>query len=736
MILPVDTRAVERQKTRVQFEVRVARDTVDSFVSIGLIDGEIDDFITTEAVKSEGSQTFANSEGFLNTIRFTATTQTLLNNTSIFNLESLDKGLWYLQFKAVYGTLNFVTPQPVSLKVIGKIRTGNAKSQSAIIETFFYTQNLNWIKDARPTRPTLVKPSEDKRTEGTPPFPAEATLNRDEPFVLRVSNFAIPEPVRPFVFYDVFIYSNAARTVLAASRTNIPTSQLVESDYIITSDSDLTGYSNLLKGTQYFGKIVAKYIGLESFPLLFSFTFALDVPTFSVPPSPENLSSIPVIPTLWQWNAVNGANAYDFEYQAGVSSPVIVSRIGFANTTNVLDMSLSTLSSVSLRVRVRAKNNVTVSGWSASLDYTLRERDFAFFIDGAGSSTVNPVNVLQGQTGLLTIGISRPENGTESIRLVNNNDGLPKLNLPFETGGLSIQRTVTVGAIERNVYSPQISGSSPLNSLTRTATYYVSVRDLRDHFGSDLVAWFKAEDLTLTDNENVVNWLANNRSGDPDLKWQQLAAAQQPIFRTAAQSSNPNPFRNIITPNGIKSYPSVLIQQTNRMDLKSLIGANKNLDLPALSLYFVMAMHHNPLQTRTLMCDSANPQRRAIQSYVGVGAFYAGYYYGSSIFAFDALGEQIGLWTARWTNNGTSTSTSVLRRNNSSALIFPNLSISHTPSLASVWRLNRLGGTTSSDVTSSFPYYLAEMIVFGRYLSDSEDALVNGYFLAKYGTPF
>jgi hypothetical protein len=51
------------------------------------------------------------------------------------------------------------------------------------------------------------------------------------------------------------------------------------------------------------------------------------------------------------------------------------------------------------------------------------------------------------------------------------------------------------------------------------------------------------------------------------------------------------------------------------------------------------------------------------------------------------------------------------------------------------WSMNRLGGNSDnpSSNLSTYMYYLAELIIFGSYLTNDENIQVMNYLYAKYG---
>jgi len=372
-ILTVDSRLIQRKHKRVQFDVLVSRAADEPFVSVGQIDGELDGFISIQSLKAEGSQTFANSEGFNNIIRFTVATQSLLDNTCIFNIETIDKGLWFVQFKEVYGTINFVTPFPVSLKITAGIRTGNHKSQSTTIETFFYTTDLDWIKDSRPPAPLLIKP--DKLATGNPPHPPSQTINLSDGITFRLSNPAVKPILQELTLYDIWIYSDPLRQNEVASKLNLTKSQIIDADYIVTSDTQLTGFSSLERGGEYYVRIIAKYLGLESPPLDFAIAFGFTAPTLSGYPTSVVYPTEPTFQVTAQRGSANvNASEVEFEWQIGTvvqsSYPsAAYNSLGVGTGIFALPSTINTPNTIF--VRARSKNSVVIGEWSGEIEISL-----------------------------------------------------------------------------------------------------------------------------------------------------------------------------------------------------------------------------------------------------------------------------------------------------------------------------------------------------------------------------
>ena len=374
-ILTVDSRHMQRKHKRVQFDVLVSRTADEPFVSVGQIDGELDGFITIQSLKAEGSQTFANSEGFNNIIRFSVATQSLLDNTSIFNIETIDKGLWYVQFKEVYGTINFVTPFPVSLKITAGIRTGNHKSQSTLIETFFYTTDLDWIKDSRPPAPLLIKP--EKLATGNPPHPPSQTIDLSDGITFRLSNPAVKPILQELTLYDIRIYSDAFQQNEVASKLNLTKSQIIDADYIVTSNTQLTGFSNLERGRKYYVRIIAKYLGLESPPLDFAIAFGFTAPSLSDYPTsivyPTQLS----FQVTAQRNTANAnnanANQVEFEWRIGVDVQGIVSAVynNAGQARGIFQIPIGLNSGNTIFVKARSRNSVVIGEWSNEIEISV-----------------------------------------------------------------------------------------------------------------------------------------------------------------------------------------------------------------------------------------------------------------------------------------------------------------------------------------------------------------------------
>ena len=374
-ILTVDSRHMQRKHKRVQFDVLVSRTADEPFVSVGQIDGELDGFITIQSLKAEGSQTFANSEGFNNIIRFSVATQSLLDNTSIFNIETIDKGLWYVQFKEVYGTINFVTPFPVSLKITAGIRTGNHKSQSTLIETFFYTTDLDWIKDSRPPAPLLIKP--EKLATGNPPHPPSQTIDLSDGITFRLSNPAVKPILQELTLYDIRIYSDAFQQNEVASKLNLTKSQIIDADYIVTSNTQLTGFSNLERGRKYYVRIIAKYLGLESPPLDFAIAFGFTAPSLSDYPTSIEYPTQTSFQVTVQRNTANAnnanANQVEFEWRIGVDVQGIVSSVynnaGQATGTFQIPSGLNLGNTIF--VKARSRNSVVIGEWSNEIEISV-----------------------------------------------------------------------------------------------------------------------------------------------------------------------------------------------------------------------------------------------------------------------------------------------------------------------------------------------------------------------------
>jgi len=374
-ILTVDSRHMQRKHKRVQFDVLVSRTADEPFVSVGQIDGELDGFITIQSLKAEGSQTFANSEGFNNIIRFSVATQSLLDNTSIFNIETIDKGLWYVQFKEVYGTINFVTPFPVSLKITAGIRTGNHKSQSTLIETFFYTTDLDWIKDSRPPAPLLIKP--EKLATGNPPHPPSQTIDLSDGITFRLSNPAVKPILQELTLYDIRIYSDAFQQNEVASKLNLTKSQIIDADYIVTSNTQLTGFSNLERGRKYYVRIIAKYLGLESPPLDFSIAFGFTAPSLSDYPTSIEYPTQTSFQVTAQRNTGNAnnanANQVEFEWYIGVDVQGIVSSVynNAGQATGTFQIPSGLDSGNTIFVKARSRNSVVIGEWSNEIEISV-----------------------------------------------------------------------------------------------------------------------------------------------------------------------------------------------------------------------------------------------------------------------------------------------------------------------------------------------------------------------------
>jgi len=374
-ILTVDSRHMQRKHKRVQFDVLVSRTADEPFVSVGQIDGELDGFITIQSLKAEGSQTFANSEGFNNIIRFSVATQSLLDNTSIFNIETIDKGLWYVQFKEVYGTINFVTPFPVSLKITAGIRTGNHKSQSTLIETFFYTTDLDWIKDSRPPAPLLIKP--EKLATGNPPHPPSQTIDLSDGITFRLSNPAVKPILQELTLYDIRIYSDAFQQNEVASKLNLTKSQIIDADYIVTSNTQLTGFSNLERGRKYYVHIIAKYLGLESPPLDFAIAFGFTAPSLSDYPTSIEYPTQTSFQVTTQRNTANAnnanANQVEFEWRIGVDVQGIVSAVynNAGQATGIFQIPSGLNSGNTIFVKARSKNSVVIGEWSNDIEISV-----------------------------------------------------------------------------------------------------------------------------------------------------------------------------------------------------------------------------------------------------------------------------------------------------------------------------------------------------------------------------
>jgi len=374
-ILTVDSRHMQRKHKRVQFDVLVSRTADEPFVSVGQIDGELDGFITIQSLKAEGSQTFANSEGFNNIIRFSVATQSLLDNTSIFNIETIDKGLWYVQFKEVYGTINFVTPFPVSLKITAGIRTGNHKSQSTLIETFFYTTDLDWIKDSRPPAPLLIKP--EKLATGNPPHPPSQTIDLSDGITFRLSNPAVKPILQELTLYDIRIYSDAFQQNEVASKLNLTKSQIIDADYIVTSNTQLTGFSNLERGRKYYVRIIAKYLGLESPPLDFAIAFGFTAPSLSDYPTSIEYPTNTLFQVTAQRNTANAnnanANQVEFEWRIGVNVQGIVSSVynNAGQATGIFQIPSGLNSGNTIFVKARSRNSVVIGEWSNEIEISV-----------------------------------------------------------------------------------------------------------------------------------------------------------------------------------------------------------------------------------------------------------------------------------------------------------------------------------------------------------------------------
>ena len=753
-ILTVDSRHMQRKHKRVQFDVLVSRTADEPFVSVGQIDGELDGFITIQSLKAEGSQTFANSEGFNNIIRFSVATQSLLDNTSIFNIETIDKGLWYVQFKEVYGTINFVTPFPVSLKITAGIRTGNHKSQSTLIETFFYTTDLDWIKDSRPPAPLLIKP--EKLATGNPPHPPSQTIDLSDGITFRLSNPAVKPILQELTLYDIRIYSDAFQQNEVASKLNLTKSQIIDADYIVTSNTQLTGFSNLERGRKYYVRIIAKYLGLESPPLDFAIAFGFTAPSLSdFPSSVEVPNALFFQGTATRGTANSNATQAEFEWELNSIPQPTVTAVYDQNGDAIGSFSISTTLGL-IRVRARSINNVVVGEWSDYVEISVIEEDFTLFITGFGESTTNPLVLFQGQEKNVIADINRTGNTLITIENANDSNYPRGKNLPTFTTGRSVLVNTEVGVLLKNDYTFLIRGRTPQSSVQRNATVYVRVKDIADLPTNDRLLWLRAEDIVgLSNGNGVSEWYLYSRSNfdyisnpsNRPAKFSQSIATNQPTY--VAETAVGNPFGNISTPYGTKSYPCVYFYHgASQMDL--LTQANQPTRFPQfseISLYIVYSST-STIANKVLLCDTSliapNRALTGLGELAGVGYFSAGLGYESFPFSFYSGLHSPRVNSVRWQAaslppNSPATSNTVLMQRNRTmgADIFQQGSTTAQFQGTEIvnWSMNRLGGDSDnpSSNIATYVYYLAELIIFGRYLTNAENIQVMNYLYAKYG---